>query len=154
MAEEPQWASRLLVRRSIPYFKMSEDPESFVRFVMGLAKRMPFAKQPRLAAKQTIFALFASCHGSIRALKHLLDESVKQALAANSETLLHEHLAVAFALFYPDQVNPFLLSIDEIKCCEVKQYSRYEIDAVGKEEVLIPLQFTDKIPISQLLKKR
>ena len=37
---------------------------------------------------------------------------------------------------------------------EVKHYSRYEIDAAGKEEVLIPTQFTDKIPISQLLKKR
>ena len=56
--------------------------------------------------------------------------------------------------FYPDQVNPFLQPIDEIKACEVKQYSRYEIDAAGKEEVLNPLQFTDKIPISQLLKKR
>lgn len=154
IAEEPQWASRLLVRRSIPYFKMSDDPESFVRFVMGLAKRMPFAKQPKLEAKQTIFALFASCSGSIRALKHLLDESVKQALAARSDTLLHEHIAVAFALFYPDQSNPFLQPIDEIKSCEVKQYSRYEIDAAGKEEMLIPLQFTDKIPISQLLKKR
>ena len=44
--------------------------------------------------------------------------------------------------------------IDEIQTCEVKQYSRYEIDAAGKDEVLIPTQFTDKIPISQLLKKR
>ena len=42
----------------------------------------------------------------------------------------------------------------EIQTCEVKQYSRYEIDAAGKDEVLIPTQFTDKIPISQLLKKR
>lgn len=154
IAEEPQWASRLLVRRSIPYFKLSEDPESFVRFVMGLAKRMPFATEPKLEAKHTIYALFASCHGSIRALKHLLDESVKQALAVHSETLLHEHIAVAFALFHPGQSNPFLQPIHEIKACEVKQYSRYEIDAVGKEEVLSPLQFTDKIPISQLLKKR
>ena len=59
---------------------------------------------------------------------------------------------MAYALFYPDQVNPFCKPIDEIKACEVKQYSRYEIDAAGKEEVLNPLQFTDKIPISQLLK--
>ena len=35
IAEEPQWASRLLIRRSLPYFKLSEDPENFVRFVMG-----------------------------------------------------------------------------------------------------------------------
>jgi len=156
IAEEPQWASRLLVRRSIPYFKISDesDRQHFISFIKGLAKRMPFAIQPKLEARYTMCALFASCYGSIRALKHLLDESVKQALAANSETLLHEHIAVAFALFYPDQVNPFLQPIDEIKSCEVKQYSRYEIDVAGKEEVLIPLQLTDKIPISQLLKKR
>jgi hypothetical protein len=115
---------------------------------------MPFEQQPKLEAKHTIFALFASCQGSIRALKHLLDESVKQALAAHSVTLLHEHIAIAFGLFYPDQINPFLQPIDEIRTCEVKQYSCYEIDAAGKEEVLKSLQFTDKIPISQLLKKR
>lgn len=154
IAEEPQWASRLMVRRTIPFFKLSEDAESFIRLVMGLAKRMPFATQPKLDAKHTIFALFASCYGSFRSLKHLLDESVKQALAAHSETLLHEHIAIAFGLFYPEQENPFLQSIDEIKVCEVKQYSRYEINESGTEEVLNPLKFTDKIPISQLLKKR
>lgn len=153
IAEEPQWASRLLIRRTLPYFKISGDPEEFVRFVMGLATRMPFDKKPKLETKQTIFALFSSCFGSIRALKHLLDESVKQALVANSETLLSEHIAIAFSLLYPEQINPFLLPIDEITCCEVKQYSRYEIDAAGKEDVLFPLQFTDRIPVSQLLKK-
>jgi archaellum biogenesis ATPase FlaH len=154
IAEEPQWASRLMVQRTIPFFKLSEDAESFVRFVMGLARRMPFATPPKLEAKHTIFALFAFSHGCVRRLKHLLDESVKQALAVHSETLLHEHIAVAFGLFYPDQENPFLQSIDEIKACEVTQYSRYEINESGTEEVLNPLKFTDKIPISQLLKKR
>ncbi|HHQ4567846.1 TPA: TniB family NTP-binding protein [Aeromonas hydrophila] len=154
IAEEPQWASRLMVRRTIPYFRLSDDAESFVRFVMGLAKRMPFSTRPTLEAKHTIFALFSSCKGRVRELKNLLNESVKQALAAHSETLQHEHIAVAFALFYPDQVNPFLQPIDKIQASEVKQYSRYEIDATGKDEVLIPLQFTDRLPISQLLKKR
>lgn len=154
IAEEPQWASRLLIRRSLPYFKLSEDPENFVRFVMGLAKRMPFAKEPKLESKHTIFALFASCQGSTRALKHLLDESVKQALAVHAETLLHEHIAVAFAIFHPELPNPFLQPIGDIKTCEVQQYSRYEISPSGKDELLIPLQFTDKLPISQLLKKR
>ncbi|HEH9401812.1 TPA: TniB family NTP-binding protein [Aeromonas sobria] len=154
IAEEPQWASRLMVRRTIPYFKLSEDAESFVRFVMGLAKRMPFAMQPKLEAQHTIFALFASCKGRIRELKNLLNESVKQALVAHAETLKHEHIAIAFTLFYPDQVNPFLQSINEIQASEVKQYSRYETDATSRDEVLIPLQYTDKVPISQLLKKR
>jgi hypothetical protein len=154
IAEEPQWSSRLLIRRAIPYFKLSDDRENFIRLIMGLANRMPFETQVRLETKHTIYALFAACYGSLRALKQLLDESVKQALAVHAETLKHEHIAVAYGVFYPDQVNPFLQPIDEIKACEVKQYSRYEIDAVGKEEILSPLQFTDKLPISQLLKKR
>ena len=42
IAEEPQWSSRLLIRRSIPYFKLSDDRENFIRLIMGLANRMPF----------------------------------------------------------------------------------------------------------------
>ena len=153
IADEPQWASRLLIRKTIPYFKLSEDPQIFIRVVMGFAKRMPFTEPPRLENRHTIYALFAACHGCIRLLKNLLDESVKQALLVDSVTLTHEHIGIAFSIFYPDQDNPFLLSIDEIKVCEVRQYSRYEIDVVGKEERLLPQQFTDRIPISQLLKK-
>ena len=48
IAEEPQWSSRLLIRRQIPYFKLSENPDNFIRLLMGLAKYMPFAIKPKL----------------------------------------------------------------------------------------------------------
>ncbi|HIC2065943.1 TPA: TniB family NTP-binding protein [Raoultella ornithinolytica] len=154
IAEEPQWASRLLIRRTIPYFMFSEDLQTFIRLVMGFTKRMPFIELPKLENnKHTILALYAACNGCIRILKHLLDESLKQALFTNSNTLSHEHLSLAYSIFYPDKDNPFLLPIDDIKIFEVKQYSRYEIDETGKEERLFPQQLSDRIPISQLLKK-
>ncbi|MFA8091451.1 TniB family NTP-binding protein [Klebsiella oxytoca] len=153
IAEEPQWASRLLIRRNIPYFRLSKNPQEFIRLVMGFAKKMPFSDPPKLENQLTTYALFSACQGSIRLLKNLLDESVKQALLIDQTILTHENIGTAFSIFFPDTENPFLLPLEEIKGCEIKQYSRYAIDPSGKEERLFPQQFTDRIPISQLLRK-
>lgn len=153
ITEEPQWASRLMVRRLIPYFKLSEAPENFIRFLMGLARRMPFAITPKLEEQHTVFALFAASRGCLRTLKHLLDEAVKQGLLDGAKTLTTDHLARTFSLFYPTEANPFLQEIDELQACEVKSYSRYDSGASHAEDALIPTQFSDRIPISMLLKK-
>lgn len=153
ITEEPQWASRLMVRRQIPYFKLSETPENFIRFLMGLARKMPFTKLPKLEEQHTVFALFSACRGSVRILKHLLDEAVKQALMANAHTLTTEHLSKSFSLFYPAEVNPFLQKLDELMACEVQSYSRYDSGTTYAEDALIPTQFGARMPISMLLKK-
>ena len=72
IAEEPQWSSRLLIRRQIPYFKLSENPENFIRLLMGLAKYMPFVIKPKLEEKHSTYALFSASSGCLRTLKHLL----------------------------------------------------------------------------------
>lgn len=153
IAEEPQWSSRLLIRRQIPYFKLSENPENFIRLLMGLAKYMPFAIKPKLEEKHSTYALFSASSGCLRTLKHLLDESVKQALIVDAETLSKEHMAKAFAIYHPEEINPFLQPIDEICAREVKKYSYYDVDAHEAEQ-LSPLQYTDKLSIGQLLKLR
>ena len=153
IAEEPQWSSRLLIRRQIPYFKLSENPENFIRLLMGLAKYMPFVIKPKLEEKHSTYALFSASSGCLRTLKHLLDESVKQALIVDAETLSKEHMAKAFAIYHPEETNPFLQPIDEICAREVKKYSYYDVDA-HEDEQLSPLQYTDKLSIGQLLKLR
>ncbi len=153
IAEEPQWSSRLLIRRQIPYFKLSENPENFIRLLMGLAKYMPFAIKPKLEEKHSTYALFSASSGCLRTLKHLLDESVKQALIVDAETLSKEHMAKAFAIYHPEEINPFMQPIDEICAREVKKYSYYDVDA-HEDEQLLPLQYTDKLSIGQLLKLR
>lgn len=154
IAQDHQWESRLLIRRAIPFFNMSREPQHFISFLKGFAERMPFAITPKLEEQHTAFALFAACNGSLRTLKHLLDESVKQALLSEAETLLKDHIAKAFSIFYPEQENPFMLPIDEIKACEVKSTSESYLDNSAANPSPIPIQFTDKLPISQLLKIR
>lgn len=153
IAEEPQWSSRLIIRRNIPYFKLSENPQNFIQLLMGLAQRMPFSKKPKLEDKHSVFSLFSICKGSFRALKHLLNESVKQALLDDAETLTTKHMSKAFNIYFPDEINPFEQSITDIRACEVQSYSRFDLGALNDSDALIPTQFTDKLPISQLLKK-
>lgn len=153
ITEEPQWASRLMIRRKIPFFKISEGRDNFVRFLIGLANRMPLKETPKLQEKHTVFALFSVCSGCLRALKHFLDEALKQALLDDASTLEKEHLSRTFALFYPEKTNPFGQKMDELLLSEVKEYSRYDDGATNSEDAIIPTQFTDRLPISMLLKK-
>ncbi|MGR5144479.1 TniB family NTP-binding protein [Photobacterium sp. DNB23_23_1] len=153
VAEEPQWASRLLIRRELPYFKLSKEPEHFIRFIKGLAIKMPFTEPPKLDNKHMILALFAASNGQVRCLKQLLNEAIKQALAQNSSTLTNQHLADVFEMIFPTTNNPFLSSIEQIEGQEVSQPSHYDSGADNEFDAVIPTQYTDRLPLSQLLRK-
>ncbi|GAA3528406.1 TniB family NTP-binding protein [Zobellella aerophila] len=153
ITEEPQWASRLMIRRQIPFFKISEERDNFVRFLMGLANRMPLLETPRLQEKHTVFALFSVCKGCLRILKYFLNEALKLALLDDAPTLQKEHLSRTFVMLHPEKTNPFKQNIDELLVSEVKEYSRYDEGATHSEDAVIPTQFTDRLPISMLLKK-
>ncbi|WP_311567878.1 TniB family NTP-binding protein [Photobacterium arenosum] len=153
IAEEPQWSSRLLIRRELLYFKLSQEPEQFIRFVKGLLKRMPFIEAPQLDGKQMILALFSASHGQIRRLKQILNLAVQQALAEEASTVNQHHVASVFGMLFPSAKNPFLLSAEEIEGTEVAVPSHYDVGAENKFDAVIPTQYTDLLPLSQLLRK-
>ena len=153
IADEPQWASRLLIRRELPYFKLSEEPENFIRFVKGLSIRMPFSVPPKLDNKQMILALFSASNGQIRRLKQLLNMAVQQALAENASTVTRQHITSVFEVVFPSTPNPFLLSAEQIEGREVSKASHYDSGADNEFDAVIPTQYTDPLPLSQLLRK-
>ena len=153
IANEPQWSSRLTIRREIPYFKLSHDPKCFVQFLMGLAKRMPLDVTPDFKDKKIVFSLFSASSGCLRKLKIILNEALKLALIEGSSTLSNQHLARVYDIYRVDDSNPFNLGIEELTACEVLQYSNYDTGAACDEKALIATIYTDKTPITQLLKK-
>tara|TARA_R110001583_G_C5668565_1_gene410451 strand:- start:7907 stop:8917 length:1011 start_codon:yes stop_codon:yes gene_type:complete len=152
IADEPQWASRLICRRRLSYFKLSEGPEQFVRFLKGLALRMPFKIAPKLEAKHIALPLFSVSRGEIRKLKHLLNEAVAIALEENAETLSQGHLSKACGLYFPHEDNPFEQDISKLKFAEVESYSRYNANALA-EDALVATRFKERMSLTQLLKK-
>ncbi|WP_028116284.1 TniB family NTP-binding protein [Ferrimonas senticii] len=153
IADEPQWGRRLVNRRMIPYFKLSDNPADFVKFLMGLAQCMPFASRPKLEEQHTTYALFASSAGRISFLKEFLYEATKLALLDGAETLTPVHMSKTFRLWSPENSNPFDLSVDKIMAAEVSEYSAYDFDAPKGTDPIRSTQFMDLLPISQLLSK-
>lgn len=133
IADEPQWSSRLLVRRQLPYFKLSENPN--------------------LSEQATVFALFSLSKGCFRTLKYFLDDAVLYALMDDAKTLTTKHLVKAFEVLFPDVSNLFTLPVAEITASEVERYSLYKPESAQDEDPFIATKFTDRMPISQLLRK-
>lgn len=153
IAEEPQWASRLVCRRMIPYFKLSDGLEEFIRFLKGLAVRMPFERSPKLEEKQMALSLFAYSRGEVRRLKKLLDEGVKIALIEATGPMVIDHLVIAHEIMHPGSDNPFKKKVEDLSFSEVSSYSNYFPNAVSEEEALVATRFFDSLSLSEILKK-
>ena len=148
IAEEPQWASRLVRKRKLEYFSLKNDSKYFRQYLMGLAKQMSFDEPPKLESRHTTIALFAACRGENRALKHLLSEALKLALSCN-EHLENKHFFTAYGKFdfFNDKEklklkNPFKQDIKDIEIYEVIKSSSYDPKAFEPEDMLLGRQFS------------
>ncbi len=153
IVEEPQWASRLICRRIIPYFKLSNGIEEFVRFLKGLAVRMPFDRPPKLAEKQMALPLFAYSRGEVRRLKQLLDEAVKIAVVEAAGPITKDYLIRAHEKMHPGSDNPFKKRVEELSFSEVASYSNYYPNAASEDEALVGTRFFDSLSLNEILKK-
>lgn len=147
IAEEPQWASRLVRKRKLEYFSLKNDSKYFRQYLMGLAKQMPFDEPPKLESKNTTIALFAACRGENRALKHLLLEALKLALSCN-EYLENKHFITAYEKFdfFNDKESlelkkPFEQDAKDIVIYEVIKSSSYNPNALDPEHMLTGRKF-------------
>jgi len=147
IAEEPQWASRLVRKRKLEYFSLKNDSKYFRQYLMGLVKQMPFDEPPKLESKHTTMALFAACRGENRALKHLLMEALKLALSCN-EYLENKHFIAVYEKFdfFNDKdslklKNPFKQDIKDIIIYEVTKNSSYNPNALDPEDMLTGRKF-------------
>lgn len=155
IAEEPQWSSRLARRRNLDYFSLKKNKNYFIRYMKGLAKRMPFDEIPHLEEKNILAAIFSVCRGENRSLKLLMSESLKLALQSN-ESLDKKHFSLVFEKFEflgkKAQIqikkkavkgkdkdkeividNPFTQNLKDIDISEVIKHSQYHHNAIDPE---------------------
>ena len=152
IAEEPQWASRLLRKRKLEYFSLQKDSKYYRQFLMGLAKHMSFEDPPKLEDKHTAIALFSVCRGENRALKHFLSESLALALS-NGELLGKKHFIATYEkLLLLNEVfttpnatsikNPFKQKLENIMISELIEPSKYNPNALDPEDMIVDRVFS------------
>lgn len=147
IAEEPQWASRLVRKRKLEYFSLKNDSKYFRQYLMGLAKQMPYGEPPKLESRHTATALFSACRGENRALKHLLLEALKLALSCD-EYLENKHFITAYDKFdfFNDKEplelkNPFEQDAKDIVTYEIIKSSSYNPNTLDPEDMLSGRKF-------------
>jgi hypothetical protein len=149
IADEPQWSSRLIRRRKLEYFSFFKERKYYRNYLIRLAKYIDPENPPKLENEHIAKALFASCRGENRALKHLLSESLKLALSLG-EHLEIKHFISAFDKLYltgmedsiPKVKNPFKQNIKDIVISEVIKNSKYNPNAIDPEHILIGRVFS------------
>lgn len=152
LLSDPQWDSRVRIKRTIPYFKLSSADEMrrYAKCLKLLSKALPVKERPQLELPEYSFPLFAICKGEMRVLKHVLSESLRIALDKDAQTITTEHCAMAAALIYDfsDEGNPFKKTVQEISIVEIERYTSAE------DNKIVERTFSKAIPMMDLLIKK
>ncbi|EDM65299.1 putative transposition protein [Moritella sp. PE36] len=155
IAEDPQWASRLMFRKQLDYFKIidKEKRSEYINFLVSLSRELPFERKTNLGVKEYAFPLFSATCGEPRKLKNLILFATKIALENGDLQLTKAHLSQFYRSLYQNETNPFELELNDIEISEVSEYSKHNRHVKDASEAITPTKFTDKLTISQILKK-
>lgn len=152
LLSDPQWDSRVRIKRTIPYFKLStiDEMRRYARSLKLLSKALPLNVRPPLEQAEYCFPLFAICKGEMRVLKHVLSEALRIAFDERAETISSLHCLKACELIYGFSIvdNPFNKKTEEISVVEIEQY------ACSEDDKLIDRKFSQSIPMVELLIKK
>ena len=153
--EDPQWSSRLMFRKKLDYFKIidKEKRSEYINFLVSLSRELPFEQKTNLGVKEYAFPLFSATCGEPRKLKNLILFATKLALENGDLQLTKAHLSQFYRSLYQNETNPFELELSDIEISEVSEYSKHNRHVKDASEAITPTKFTDKLTISQILKK-
>ncbi|GHA91896.1 TniB family NTP-binding protein [Modicisalibacter luteus] len=158
IAKEPQWSSRLIRRRNIPYFSIKDecDDAEFVGVLKGLANRMPFREPPELHRDEMRLPLFAACKGEMRHLKRILENALSLCLKEGGDCLKINHLSKAYEKVSKGRAyNPFnVKNISDIKLEFVEKGSGYKYSSDGGEIVPENLEYSKPLSIAEVIRRK
>ncbi len=153
ICEDPQWASRLIRKRTLKhfYFKDINERRYYLSYLKGLASRMPLTFPPDLASPAIAIPLFAATNGENRFIKELLKEALILALQQQDETISLEHLSVVYASMVPGKPNVFELPFEQLKLAEVEIASRINSDMKTVDQLTIGPKYTKPMALNDIL---
>lgn len=153
ICEDPQWASRLIRRRTLKhfYFKDIDERRYYLSYLKGLASRMPLALPPDLASPTIAIPLFAATNGENRFIKELLQEALILALEQQDNTMSLAHLGIVYTSMVPGQPNVFELPFEQLKLVEVESASRINSDMQTVDQLTIGPKYTKPMALNDIL---
>lgn len=154
ITQDPQWASRLSSYRiHLNYFKLSDDPKRYAKFLKEISSKLPFDKPSHLEQEDIAFPLFAASRGELREIKKLLASACEYAFEEHALSLKKQHLALSFDQHFADKPNPFELPLEEIRISEIEEQSGYYRGRNPEDSKIIDPTYSKPRSLTELLSK-
>lgn len=152
--EDSQWNRRIMVKRELPYIRVTDDDslDSYIDLLDGLRHFLPITAVPELSDMELAMKLLAASKGMVGQIKELVGYALELALLTGCKTLTMKHFSQAYATIQgADVPNPFSTKIDELLIPQIIEYEDYVLDS-NSGEIKFTKQLFQDISVTDLLR--
>ncbi|HIF9439538.1 TPA: TniB family NTP-binding protein [Photobacterium damselae] len=151
--EDSQWNRRIMVRRTLPYIKLTDESaiDNYLDVLQALEKTVPLSFKVPLTDVDFAMRLLSASKGILGEIKELIAAALEVALENNKRCISEDDFATVYQKIngFID-TNPFTVEIDELTIEQIASYENYVTDADTGELRFVKQAFS-KLSIQQLV---
>ncbi|MEZ8425108.1 TniB family NTP-binding protein [Vibrio splendidus] len=151
--EDSQWERRIMVKRELPYIKITDEAsmDRYMDLLEAMETSVPMPFEIDLTDVDLAMRLLAASHGMVGMLKELIASALESALLAKQLVIRVGDFAIGYeAIFGIDVSNPFTVEIDDLAIKQIESYEEYVPDAETGELKFVG-QIFNNLSMKQLL---
>ncbi|KLV09237.1 transposition protein [Photobacterium aquae] len=151
--EDSQWDRRIMVKRELPYFKITDEAsiDRYLDLLEAMERAVPLPFDVDLMDVEIAMRLLAASHGMLGMLKELIAVGLESALISNKAAIQLEDFILGYEMIFGlDEINPFSVDINELVIKQIESYEEYVPDAETGELKFVG-QIFNALTIKQLL---
>lgn len=151
--EDSQWNRRIMVRRTLPYIKLTDESaiDNYLDVLQALENTVPLPFKVPLTDVDFAMRLLSASKGILGEIKELIAAALEVALENNKRCISEDDFATVYQKIngFID-TNPFTVEIDELTIEQIASYENYVTDADTGELRFVKQAFS-KLSIQQLV---
>lgn len=151
--EDSQWNRRIMVRRTLPYVKITDEPtiDNYLDVLQALEKTVPLPFNVPLTDVDFAMRLLSASKGVLGEIKELIAAALEVALEHDKHCISEDDFAAVYKKINGSiDTNPFTVEIDKLTIEQIASYENYVIDADTGEPRFVKQVFS-KLSIQQLI---
>ncbi|MGF1727818.1 TniB family NTP-binding protein [Photobacterium nomapromontoriensis] len=151
--EDSQWDRRIMVKRELPYIKITDEAsiDRYLDLLEAMEGAVPLPFDFDFADVEMAMRLLAASHGMLGMLKELIAVGLESALAARKSAIQLEDFILGYEMIFGlDEINPFSTDINELVIKQIESYEEYVPDAETGELKFVG-QIFNALTIKQLV---
>lgn len=151
--EDSQWNRRIMVRRTLPYVKLTDEStiDNYLDVLQALEKTVPLPFNVPLTDVDFAMRLLSASKGVLGEIKELIAAALEVALENDKHCISEDDFAAVYKKINGStDTNPFTVEIDKLTIEQIASYENYVTDA-DTGELRFVKQVFSKLSIQQLV---